>query len=57
MPKHPKHISTGQSQITINKIWVAIVVVIVLVFSAAVGAMFYVTATARPPTVETGGYK
>ncbi|MEG3618066.1 hypothetical protein V5T82_06340 [Magnetovibrio sp. PR-2] len=56
MSEEPKHISTGESQISINKTWVAIVVVGVCLFVGGVGWMYQVTATARPATVHTGGY-
>ncbi len=49
-------IMTGQSQITINKKWVAIIVAILIVFTLGVGGMYHITATARPATTHTGGY-
>lgn len=57
MEDKPKHISSGESQVTINKTWVAIIVVGLVVFVGAIGWMYQVTATARPATVQTGGYK
>ncbi len=48
-----KHVEiTGVSQITISKKWIAICVALVTVFTAVSGAMFYVTATARPVSAE-----
>jgi hypothetical protein len=47
---------TGHSQITVNKKWVAAIVLILLVFTGVVGWMYMVAATSRPPTVKTGGY-
>lgn len=47
---------TGESQITVNKTWVAIIVAILVVFVGGAGWMFYVTATSRPPTTHSGGY-
>lgn len=47
---------TGHSQITVNKKWVAAIVLILLVFTSAVGWMYMVAATSRPPTIKTGGY-
>jgi len=49
-------IMTGQSQITVNKKWVAIIVAILVVFTVGVGWMYHITATARPATAHTGGY-
>ena len=43
---------TGESQITINKKWVLIIVGIVVVFTVSVGWMYQVVATARPVTAE-----
>ncbi|MCW8915451.1 MAG: hypothetical protein OQK24_06295 [Magnetovibrio sp.] len=57
MFKQPKHISTGESQISINKKWVVIIIAIVVVFVVGVGGMFHYTAVSRPPTEQTGGYK
>lgn len=57
MSEEHKHISTGESQVTINKTWVAIIVVGLVVFVGGIGWMYQVTATARPATVQTGGYK
>ena len=51
-----KIVITGESQITINKKWVAIIVAIVVVFTLGVGWMYQITATARPATAHTGGY-
>lgn len=47
---------TGQSQITVNKKWVAAIVVILLFFTSMVGWMYMIAATSRPPTTKTGGY-
>ena len=51
-----KFIMTGESQITVNKKWVAIIVAIVVVFTLSVGWMYHITAMARPATTHTGGY-
>jgi len=42
----------GESQITINKKWVAIVVATVVLFVLGVGWMYQVVATARPVSAE-----
>lgn len=47
---------TGESQIKIDKKWVAIILAIVVVFVGGVGWMYQVTATARPATTHSGGY-
>ena len=47
-----KPVITGESQITISKKWIAIVVGIVVVFTVGVGWMFQITAVARPVTTE-----
>ena len=47
-----KVVITGESQITINKKWVGIIVAILVVFTAGVGWMFQITATARPVSAE-----
>jgi|GEM_PF-1380210 len=47
---------TGHSQITVNKKWVAAIVLILVVFTGMVGWMYMVAATSRPPTIKTGGY-
>jgi len=57
MAQKPELKITGESQITVSKKWVAIVVVILVAFTAGVGWMYLVTATARPATVNSGGYK
>ena len=57
MSDEHKHISTGESQITINKKVVAIVVLAIVLFVGGIGWMYQVTAIARPATVPTGGYK
>jgi len=49
-------IITGESQITVNKKWVAIIVAILVVFTSVVGWMFQISATSRPPMINTGGY-
>lgn len=56
MTDKPEIRITGESQITINKKVVAIVVAVVILFVGAVGWMYQITATSRPATVETGGY-
>ncbi len=56
MTEKPEIHITGESQITINKKVVAIVVAAVILFVGGIGWMYQVTATARPATVETGGY-
>lgn len=56
MGEKPEIKITGESQITVNKKWVAIIVAILLVFTAGVGWMYQVTATARPVTTQSGGY-
>lgn len=52
MTKDRKVVITGESQITINKKWVAIIVGIVVVFVVSVGWMYQVVATARPVSAE-----
>jgi hypothetical protein len=43
---------TGVSQITISKKWVAIITVLIVVFTVGVGWMFQVSAVARPVSAE-----
>lgn len=43
---------SGESQITVNKKWVAIVTAVVVAFVAGVGWMYQVVATARPISAE-----
>lgn len=47
-----KVVITGQSQITVNRKWVSIIVGIVVVFTVSVGWMYQVVATARPVSEE-----
>ena len=56
MPDKPEVNITGQSQITVNKKIVAIVVAAVLLFVGGIGWMYQITATARPVTTQSGGY-
>jgi len=46
----------GQSQITINKTWIAIIAGILVTFTVGVGWMYMTVATSRPATTNTGGY-
>lgn len=43
---------SGESQITINKKWVAIITAVVVAFVVGVGWMYQVVATARPVSAE-----
>lgn len=52
MDKDRKVVITGESQITISKKWVGIIVGIVVVFIVSVGWMYQVVATARPVSAE-----
>ena len=52
MDNNKKLVITGVSHITISKKWIAICVALVTVFTAVSGAMFYITATARPVSAE-----
>lgn len=46
----------GVSQITIHKKWVWASVAVTVIFLMITGPMLYVASTARPATVNTGGY-
>lgn len=50
-PQKPIKIN-GESQVTINKKWVAIITAVVVVFVIGVGWMYQVVATARPISAE-----
>lgn len=50
--KEKKLVITGVSQITINKKWIGIITVVLVVFTAGVGWMFQVSAVARPVSAE-----
>lgn len=52
MDKEKKLVVTGESQITVNKKWVAIIIALIVVFTAGTGWMFKVSATARPVSAE-----
>lgn len=56
MSKKPEVKITGESQVRVNKKWVAIILAILIVFTFGVGWMYHVTATARPATTTSGGY-
>lgn len=46
------HITSGESQIAINKKWAAIITVVVVTFVVGIGWMYQVVATARPVSAE-----
>ena len=47
-----KPVIPGQSQITINKKWVGIIVATLVIFVVGVGWMYQVVATARPLSAQ-----
>lgn len=56
MAEKPNVEITGESQITVNKKAAAIVVAVVVVVVGGIAWMFGVTATARMPNANSGGY-